>query len=92
MIDLVTSWFEIVKLPVNEFKSAILMGKNGCKGTATHHKPKESYFDKSSAQVGYLVNKIWFSYYLHCQKIICGNEREFKLNFKTLCESYGVKQ
>ena len=63
IIDPATSWFEIVKLPVTEYNSAIPMGENGQNGTNTHITPKEAYFDKSSAQVGSLVSKIWFSCY-----------------------------
>ena len=63
MIDPATSWFEIVELPVTEYNSAIPTGKKGCKGTNTHTQPKEAYFDKSSAQVISLMNKIWFSHY-----------------------------
>ena len=78
MIDPATNWCEIVKLLLTEFKSPIPIGEKGCKGTATHNKPKEAYFNKSSAQVGFLVYKIWFSCYPHC----IGSK--FKLNFKTL--------
>jgi hypothetical protein len=92
MIDPATSWFEIVELPVTEFNSVTPMGKKGHKGTNTHNKPKEAYFDKSSAQVGSLVNKIWFSRYPRCQVIIYDNGSEFKLNFETLCDSYGIKR
>jgi hypothetical protein len=67
------------------------MGKKGCKGSNTHNKPKDAYFNKSLAQVGFLVNKIWFSHYPCCQVIIYDNGREFKLNFETLCDSYGIK-
>ena len=87
-----TSWFEIVELPVTEFNSVTPKGKKGLKGTNTHKKPKEAYFDKSSAQVSSSVNKIWFSRYPRCQKIIYDNGSEFKLNFETLCESYGLKR
>ena len=92
MIDPATSWFEIVELPVTEINSAIPKGKKGHKGTNTHKPPKEAYFDKSSAQVSSLVNKIWFSRYPRCQKIIYDNGSEFKLNFETLCDSYGLKR
>ncbi len=67
------------------------MGKKGRKGTNTHKPPKEAYFDKSSAQVSSVVNKIWFSCYPLCQKLIYDNGSKFKLNFETLCESYSLK-
>eukprot|EP00804_Cyclotella_cryptica_P000895 CCRYP_001139-RA/>CCRYP_001139-RA protein AED:0.39 eAED:-0.28 QI:0/0/0/1/0/0/2/0/246 len=92
MIDPANSWFEIVELPVTEFNSVTPTGKQGCKGTNTQNKPKEAYFDKSSAQVGSLVNKIWFSRYPRCQEITYDNGSEFKLNFETLCDSYGIKR
>ena len=38
------------------------------------------------------MNKIWFSHYPPCQKIIYDNGSEFKLNFKTLCDSYSLKR
>jgi hypothetical protein len=38
-----------------------------------------------------LVNKTWFSRYLHCQHIIYDNGSEFKLHFEALCDSYGIK-
>ena len=47
VIDPAPSWFEILKLPVTEFNSAIPMGKKSHKGTNIHNEPKEAYFDKS---------------------------------------------
>eukprot|EP00804_Cyclotella_cryptica_P016386 CCRYP_009931-RA/>CCRYP_009931-RA protein AED:0.20 eAED:0.24 QI:0/0/0/1/0/0/2/0/246 len=38
------------------------------------------------------VNNIWFSRYPRCQVIIYENGSESKLNFKTLCDSYGIKR
>ena len=69
MIDPAASWFEIVKLPVTDFTSFIPMVKKGPKGTFICNKPKEAHFDKASAQVSILVNKIRFSHYPCCQKI-----------------------
>eukprot|EP00804_Cyclotella_cryptica_P013188 CCRYP_006975-RA/>CCRYP_006975-RA protein AED:0.31 eAED:0.31 QI:0/-1/0/1/-1/0/1/0/163 len=91
MIDPATSWFEILELPVTEFNSVTPTGKKGCKGTNTHNNPKETYFDKSSAQVGSFVNKIWFSHYPRCQVTIYNNGSKFKLNFETLCDSHSIK-
>eukprot|EP00804_Cyclotella_cryptica_P008787 CCRYP_015641-RA/>CCRYP_015641-RA protein AED:0.42 eAED:0.41 QI:0/-1/0/1/-1/0/1/0/165 len=91
MIDPATSWFKLVELPVTEFNSVTPTGKKGLKGTSTHNKPKEAYIDKSSAQVGSLVNKIWFRCYPCCQVTIYDNGSKFKVNFKTLCDSYGIK-
>ncbi len=53
--------------------------------------PKEVYCDKSSAKVSSLLKKIWFSCYPQCQMFIYNNGSKFKLNFETLCESYGLK-
>ena len=39
-----------------------------------------------------LVNKTWFSRYPRCQHIIYDNGTKFKLHFKALCESYGIKR
>ena len=39
-----------------------------------------------------LVNKTWFSHYPHCQHIIYDNGSKFKLHFKALCESFGIKR
>ena len=39
-----------------------------------------------------LVNKTWFSRYPCCQYIIYDIGSEFKLNFKALCDSYGIKR
>ena len=66
MIDPVTIWCEIMELPVTELNFVISTGKMGHKVTITHDKPKEAYFDKSSAQVGSLVHQIWFSSCSHC--------------------------
>jgi hypothetical protein len=63
MIDPATSWFKIVELPVSQLvqldaPSVDHKGKKKGK-RATHDKddkPKEPYFDKSSATVGSLVN------------------------------------
>ena len=41
--------------------------------------------------ISHLVNKTWFIRYLCCQKIIYDNGSKFKLHFKALCDSYGIK-
>jgi hypothetical protein len=68
MIDPATSWFEIVELPVSQLvqldapavdRKGKKKGKRKKGKRATHDKddkPKEAYFDKSSATVGSLVN------------------------------------
>ena len=68
------------------------MGTKGHKGKDKHIQQKQPYFDKSSATVGTLVNRTWFSRYPHSQYIIYDNGSEFKLHFETLCDSYGLKR
>ncbi len=36
--------------------------------------------------------KTWFSRYPHCRYIIYDNGSEFKLHFRSLCETYGIKR
>eukprot|EP00804_Cyclotella_cryptica_P016226 CCRYP_005714-RB/>CCRYP_005714-RB protein AED:0.39 eAED:0.51 QI:0/-1/0/1/-1/0/1/0/152 len=92
MIDPATSWFEIVELPVSQLHEPdIPTSTKGHRSTDTHIQPKQPYFDKSSATVGNIVNRIWFSHYPHSQYIIYNNGSEFKLLFETLCDSYGLK-
>jgi hypothetical protein len=86
MIDPATSWFEIVELPVSQLvqldaPSVDRKGKKKGK-RATHDKddkPKEAYFDKSSATVGSLVNRCWFCYYPRCGNIVYDNGSGFKI-------------
>ena len=39
-----------------------------------------------------LVYKTWFSRYPRCQYIIYDNGSKFKLHFRALCDSYGIKR
>ncbi len=61
MIDPVSSWFEMVELPVMEFITPV--AKTGKKGTKTHknNTTKGDYFDKTSTMISHLINKTWFS-------------------------------
>ena len=61
MIDPATSWFEIVELPISQQVLDIPKGTKGQKGKDKHIQPKQPYFDKTSATVGRLINKTWFS-------------------------------
>ncbi len=92
MIDPATSWFEIVELPISQQELDIPTGTKGQKGKDKHIQSQQPYFDKTSATVGRLVNKTWFSHYPRSQYIIYDNGSEFKLHFETLCESYGLKR
>jgi hypothetical protein len=60
-------------------------------GKDKHTQQKQPYFDKISAVVSTLVNRTWLSRYPHSQVSIYNNGSEFKLHFKTLCDSYNVK-
>jgi hypothetical protein len=92
MINPATSWFEIVELLVSQLPELdVPMGTKGQKSKDTDIQSIQPYFDKSSAAVGNLVNKTWFSNYPHSQYIISDNGSEFELHFETICESYGLK-
>jgi hypothetical protein len=92
MINPATSWFEIVKLLVSLLHELdIPMGTKGQRSKDTHIQAKQPYFDKSSATVGNIINRTWFSHYSCSQYIIYDNGSEFKLHFETLCDSYSLK-
>ena len=91
MINPATNWLEIVELPVIE-ASTIPMGTRSCKGPSTNTTPKVPYFDKSSDMISTLVNKTWFSQYPCCQQVIYDNGSKFKLRFKALCDTNGIKR
>ena len=91
MKDPATSWLEIVELPVVD-RPTIPTGTKGRKGISTNNTPQVPYFDKSSAMISTLVNKTWFSRYPRCQQVIYDNGSEFKLHFKALCDTYGIKR
>ena len=65
-------------------------GTKGQKGKDKHIESKPPYFDKTSATVGRLAKKTRFSCYPYSQYIIYDKGSEFKLHFKTLCDSYGL--
>ncbi len=54
-------------------------------------KESETTFDKSSAQISNLVYETWFSRYPHCQHSKYDNRSNFKLHFRALCNTYGIK-
>ena len=89
MIDPATSWFEIVELPVSQLHELdIPVGTKGQRSEDIHIQSKQPYFDKTSATVGNIINRTWFSRYPRSQNIIYYNGSEFKLHFETLCDSY----
>ncbi len=77
IIDPASSWFEIVELPlVRWLKTNMVNGKESS--------IIEAMFKKSSVCIAQLVNP-W------CLYLIYNNGSEFKLNFKYLCDLYGIK-
>ncbi len=84
MINPVTSWFEVVELPlVRNLKTITVNSKESS--------IMEEIFDKTSECITRLVNKMWLSRYPRCYYIIYDNGSEFKLNFEYLCETHGIK-
>ena len=77
MIDAATGWFEVVELLVIE-KPLLQNGKI----------KNEENFDKTSARISLLVNKIWFSRYPRPVECVFDNGSEFKLYFIHLLETY----
>jgi hypothetical protein len=93
MIDPATSWLEIVELSTVAQETTVPPAGKGKKVTfAINTKVAEPYFDKSSAHISNLVYKTWFSRYPRCQYIIHDNGSEFKFNFQSLCNTYGIKR
>jgi hypothetical protein len=89
MIDPATSWFEIVELPT--VRVTVPKGGKGKKATCLDYTKDAEIFDKTSAQISNLVYKCWFSRFLLCCYMIDDNGSEFKLHFRNLCKTYGVK-
>ncbi len=66
-------------------------GGKGKKTTCLDYTKDAEIFDKTSAQISNLVYKCVFSRYPRCCYIIYDNGSEFKLHFRALCKTYGVK-
>jgi len=82
MIDPATGWFEIIELPTTEV-------------TYTRDKEEdivEVILDKSSACISQLFNKSWLSRYPRARYVTYDNGSEFKLHFRSLCDSFGIKR
>jgi hypothetical protein len=90
MINPATSWFKIVELPT--VRVTVLKGGKGKKATCLVYTKDAEIVDKTSAQISKLVYKCWFSRYPCCRYIIYDNRSEFKLHFRNLCKTYGVKR
>jgi hypothetical protein len=84
MINLASSWFEIVELPIVS---------RLCKQTVNNKEllTANEIFDKSSDCIAKLVNKNWLCRYPQCCDLIYDNRSELKLHFEYLCKSYGIK-
>ena len=82
MIDPASSWFEMAELPVTQVER-----------TDSDNKIVETseIFDKTSQQIARLVNISWFSRYPRPREVIYDNGSEFKLHFRSLCDTYGLK-
>jgi hypothetical protein len=91
MIDPETSWFEIVELPTDTKQTVPNTGKGKKEICKDYNKETEVTFDKSSTQISHLVYKTWFSRYPHCQNLIYDNGSEFKLRFRALWDTCGIK-
>jgi hypothetical protein len=90
MIDPATSWFKIVELPT--VRVTVPKGGKGKKATCLDYTKDAEIVDKTSAQISNLVYKCWFSRYPCCHYMIFDNGSEFKLHFRNLCKTYGVKR
>jgi hypothetical protein len=90
MINPATSWFKIVELLT--VRVTVPSGGKGKKTTCLDYTKDAEIFDKTSAQISNLVYKCWFSRYPCCCYIIYNNGSEFKLHFRALCKTYGIKR
>jgi hypothetical protein len=90
MINPATSWFEIVELPT--VTETVPKGGKGKKATCLDYTKDAEIFDKTSAQISNLVYKCWFSRHPHCRYMIYDIGSEFKLHFRDLCKTHGVKR
>ncbi len=85
MIDPTSSWFEITELPaVEHLHRQTVNGKELLIA--------DENFDKTLEHIAKLVNKTWLCRYPQCCYLIYDNGNEFKLYFKYLCKSYGIKR
>ncbi len=92
MIIPATIWFKMVELPTVDLVTTVPSAGKGKKVTFSKNtKVAETTSDNSSTQISNLVYKIWFSRYPHCRYLIYKNGSEFKLHFRSLCDTYGIK-
>jgi hypothetical protein len=81
-----------VELPTVAQETTVPPAGIGKKVTFAKNTKVANYFHKSSTQISNLVYKTWFSRYPHCRYIIYNNGSEFKLHFRSLCDTYGIKR
>jgi hypothetical protein len=79
-----SSWFEIAEWPVVKWLHRQTVNDKELLIA-------DEIFDKTSECIAKLVNKTWLSRYPWCHCLIYDNKSEFKLHFKYLRESYGIK-
>jgi hypothetical protein len=85
MMDLASSWFEIVELPVvTQLRRQTVNGKELLIAN--------EIFDKTSERIAKLVNKTWLCRYPQFCYLIHDNGSVFKLYFEYLCKSYCIKR
>ena len=77
MIDPDTGWFEIFELLMYDIGE--FMGGN------------DEYIDKSSTRAIQLFNNTWLSRYPHPRKVIFDNGSDFKQDFTTLLNDFGIE-
>ena len=81
MKDPARTWFEMIELPLGSVKYS-----------RKRKEITEVVIDKTSAQISKLFNKQWLCHYPRAKYVIYDNGSEFKLQFQSVCESYGIKQ
>jgi hypothetical protein len=79
-----------VELPT--VRVTVFKGGKGKKATCLDYAKDAEIFDKTSAQISNLLYKCCFSRYPCCCYIIYDKGSEFKLHFRALCKTYGIKR
>ena len=55
-------------------------------------KKEKEIFEKTSARISKIINSSWLSSYPRPKYVVYDNGSEFKLYFKALCDSYGIRR
>ena len=77
MIDSITGWFDIVKIPMFDLNEVALSNYE--------------YIDKSSARVGQMFNNTWICRYPRLRKVVFDNGPEFKRVTATFLKDFNIK-